>query len=221
MGRINWDNIIEEILIFIRNNATDPESRATNTTDEFDGDDNTKTFTLTQATVKNVKTVTVGGSAKSFGTDYTIDYENHQITFTSAPAAGTDNVDVNYDYGTTWAYLDYPRADLTQSSYPRISIDWVNVVTTPDGLGANGDFNDAMFAITIFGRNEDEVRTLVDEIRDDIAGSKKSFYYVSTNGNSYIQPAGISAMTTVSNREAQIIQCTLTFRIPFLHESNT
>lgn len=221
MGRISWDTVLEEIVVFLRNNLTDPQSRDTNTTDEFDGDNNTKIFTLTHTTAKNVKSVTVGGVAQTFGTEYTVNYSTSKVTFATAPGTGTDNVDVNYDYGSSWIFPDYARGDLTQSSYPRISVDWVNIVTTPDGLGANGDFNDIMFGITVFGRNVSEVRTLVDEIRDDIAGAKKSFYYVSTSGNSYIQPVGISAITSTPDRSAQVVQCTLTFRIPYLHESNT
>ena len=61
-------------------------------TDSFSGDGTTTTFTLT-ATAKEIESVSVGGVAT---TDYTFDASTNAVTFTTAPATGTDNVSVTY-----------------------------------------------------------------------------------------------------------------------------
>lgn len=72
----------------------------TNVTGEtFSGDDVTTTFTLANEYIKpNSETVTVDGTELNKGTDYKINYITGEITFEVAPATGTDNVSVNYDY---------------------------------------------------------------------------------------------------------------------------
>lgn len=226
MARIDWDNIIEEILIFVRNNATDTQTRVTEETDDQDGTGSKKVFTLTRDAIQNIKSILVGSngaSAQDFGTDYTVVYgaTSTVVTLTTAPGNGI-NVAFTYDYGSpTWIYPDWPESNLSLASYPRISVDYVNVVTTPDGLNVEGDFNDVMFAVTIFAKDEQQLRSLVNELRDAFAGAKKSFYYISIAGNSYVQPAGIGPIIKTTDRKEQIVQCTLTFRVPSLYESNT
>ena len=70
-------------------------------TEEFNGDGDNKTFTLTKKPVGDVL-VTVGGTRKTPGVDgtqdYEVDAENKQIVFVAAPVSGTNNVDVDYNF---------------------------------------------------------------------------------------------------------------------------
>ena len=63
----------------------------------FDGDSSTLNFPLTYIPVKDDSyTVKVGGVTKEETTDYSIDKDTGVITFATAPAAGSDNVEVSY-----------------------------------------------------------------------------------------------------------------------------
>ena len=65
--------------------------------DRWDGDATTMIFPLSSVSVKDASyVVKVGGVAKTEVTDYTIDKDTGVITFTSAPAAGSDNIECTY-----------------------------------------------------------------------------------------------------------------------------
>lgn len=65
--------------------------------DRWDGDASTKIFPLSSIFVRDASyVVKVGGVAKVEATDYTIDKDTGLITFTAAPAAGSDNVECTY-----------------------------------------------------------------------------------------------------------------------------
>ena len=73
------------------------------TTESFNGDGVTKIFTITN--VPNSTKVYVGGVLKYGGTagssatyDYVVDKTLKKISFTSAPGAGSGNVQINYSY---------------------------------------------------------------------------------------------------------------------------
>lgn len=67
---------------------------------KFNGDGSTKKFTVSDrpATLTAVK---VGGTAKTAGTDYDYDATTGEITFGTAPAAGTNNVVAEYSIDNT------------------------------------------------------------------------------------------------------------------------
>jgi hypothetical protein len=63
----------------------------------FDGDGTTKNFPLTYAPIKDASyTVKVGGVTQTETTHYTIDKDTGIVTFVSAPASGSDNIEVAY-----------------------------------------------------------------------------------------------------------------------------
>ena len=65
--------------------------------DRWDGDASTTIFPLSSVAIKDASyVVKVGGVTKTETTDYTIDKDTGIITFTSAPAAGSDNVECTY-----------------------------------------------------------------------------------------------------------------------------
>lgn len=85
--------------------------------DTFDGDGSTTTFNLTKDATDvprkdNDVVVYVGGSRED-PSNYTVDYDADTVTFDSAPASGTDNVEVFYipATGETVKLKVYDRAD--------------------------------------------------------------------------------------------------------------
>ena len=63
----------------------------------FDGDNSTLNFILSSVPIKDDSyVVKVGGVTKTETTDYSLDKDTGLITFVSAPATGTDNIEVSY-----------------------------------------------------------------------------------------------------------------------------
>ncbi len=73
---LNTYNVKEELLVFLRNQdiISTTNRGVTTVTGTFSGDGSATVFTLLNHPVKNVRTVTVGGSSQSFGHDYSVSY---------------------------------------------------------------------------------------------------------------------------------------------------
>ena len=72
------------------------ENKRYRSQETFSGDGSTVTFTLTNHPVST--RVVVGGVESIAQNDYIVDIELKQITFTVAPASGTDNILIDYEY---------------------------------------------------------------------------------------------------------------------------
>ena len=72
------------------------ENKRYSTTDTLSGDGSETEFSLTYNATSTV--VKVGGTEKSPEEDYTIDGLGRTLTFTTAPASGTNNITVEYEY---------------------------------------------------------------------------------------------------------------------------
>ena len=117
----------DEILCeFLRHRVNDPASRHTSTSDTFNGDGSTTSFTLTPTTDTRVQAVTnvaVDGSDQDKWGDYYVDLQNETVIFKTAPVSGSSNVVVTYDEGAnSWIYKDFPLTSLSDSSFPRIGV---------------------------------------------------------------------------------------------------
>jgi len=65
--------------------------------DRWDGDGTTKIFPLSAVAIKDASyVVKVGGATKTESTDFTIDKDVGYITFSSAPAEDSDNIECTY-----------------------------------------------------------------------------------------------------------------------------
>jgi len=109
-------------------------NRHTNTSEQFSGNTVLTQFTVSNTKLLCVNSVVVGGVTLKKYLNYNIDLDNNQINFLSAPATGTNNITIDYDYnvnGTSWIYPDKPRDTLAQDSYPRI---WVHQITESGAL---------------------------------------------------------------------------------------
>lgn len=66
----------------------------------FSGDGATTQFQIPYPyfPIETVVDVSIGGTSQTEGTDYWIDYWNGVLNFSTAPASGTDNINVDVDY---------------------------------------------------------------------------------------------------------------------------
>jgi len=166
--------VLDEITHFLRNNLTDRQSRALNTTETFAADGSTTFFELTgdldskeRHKVMNIRSLTVAGVSKTFYTDYEIGFRKNspilgKIQFWNSPASGT--ISVNYDYQYSWIYPEAPRVDLTSKSYPRVSTQLFN--TTPEDVAIGGKVTkfDIIIQLTIVDISREYVENTVQEI---------------------------------------------------------
>jgi len=174
-----WD-IKEELVVWLRNkNIISLSDRGVTTvTDDFNGDGNMTQFQLSQTTLKNVRKVTIGITEQTFGTDYTVDYSNAQVNFTTAPEIGVDNVNIEFDYGNDRIFPDFPQPYLKLNSFPRIAVDIISGNTTEFGIGANTNQSEYIISIVCYDKDQSDVEDMIASIRSNLMDDKKNFYYI-------------------------------------------
>ena len=169
----------EELVVFLRNQDifTITQRGVATTTEEFNGNTILVDFTVSNSNMKNVRSVTVGGVAQTLGTDYTVDYSSYTITFTTAPGSGTNNVDIQYDYGTDKIFGDLPKNTLKISNFPRIGVDLIGMDTAELGIGGSSNVTNVTFSIYVYEAKTEDLDNYMKDIRTAIIANKKSFYY--------------------------------------------
>ncbi len=112
------------IVDFLRHRLTDPRSRAeAANTEEFNGGSTIFSLTPPSGTVSCITSVTVDSVEQTKWKHYYIDSQNQKVIFYSNTAAGVDNVDIAYKYGTSnWIYPDKASESLSSTSFPRLNI---------------------------------------------------------------------------------------------------
>ncbi len=109
----------------------------TNTaTEEFDGDGTTTDFTISETPLAGSVTATVGG------VDTAVTVSGTTVTFATAPATGTDNVDISYSFSDTRSEVQVASgkgtATLNHGEDEGIIIR-LNEVAYPIGIDADSD----------------------------------------------------------------------------------
>lgn len=207
------NNIREELVVFLRNSdvISTSDRGVTTTTEEFDGDGSETEFTLTNTPVRNIRSITVGGVSQTFGTDYSVDYSTAKVTFNSAPSNGTNNIDIQYDYGDSDSiYPDFPRYDLSLNSYPRVAIDITSTRTEEIALGGKDTDNDYLISVYCFAEGGDATNTIVKNVREAVLNSKSDFYYLE-----FVTPVTTSPLNPEPNRADKIMSKVVELRSLF------
>ena len=111
-----------DLLDYLRNNLTDPESRGTEVVDEsFTATASQTVFTLANTLVKNVaEEITVEGVTKRKGYDFTVAYGAGSAVTTvtlKVEASLNDTVLISYHYGSSLIEREFSRTD---TKLPRI-----------------------------------------------------------------------------------------------------
>lgn len=203
--------IKEEIAVFLKNQDifTISTRGVTTVTEEFNGTGAAVDFQVAQAKMRNVRTVTVGGVAQSYGSDYTVDYDTYTVTFAVAPGSGTNNVDITYDYGTEKIWTDLPRDDITVGSYPRIAVTMTSVATKEIAIGGADTENDLIISVTIYAFGTGQVDAYIKATRDAILQNKKNFYHID-----FLTPVRGAPIINDPGRIDKVLQKTIDFRSP-------
>ena len=153
---------------FIRSRVSDPNSSRTYTqqTETFDGDGSTTSFSLspTSGKMQWVESVTVGGTTMKKWQEYYVDIELQKIVFVTAPGSGSANIVVVYRRGATcWVYNDTPHfKDLTEFSYPRISVAHLNPGARTVGSDTSGLIFDWQFQVNCWTKEGEKNMYVVD-----------------------------------------------------------
>ncbi len=176
-NRIVYREIIDEIIIALRNNITDRRNRTSYATDTFTGTSSTYNFELTQDLdsknrhkLMNVKWVTVDGTIQTNYTDYQAGYRKSspimgKIHFWNAPSNGTS---IQAYYGHTYHFIfeESPRIDLTTDSYPRVSVYLFNTTPKEMAIGGKVQKHSLIIQITVVDSMKDYVEETMQEIKD-------------------------------------------------------
>lgn len=198
---VDIQKIKQEQIVFLRNqNIFSIAQRGVTTASATGTLSGTDTITISRTNVKNIRSITVASISKSLGTDYTADY-NHSsgcvITFTSNQ---TGAYSVSHDYGTDKIYPDFPRDDLTISSYPRLAMDLLNVSTDAFGIGGSQFISNVAFTIVAYSNNSDDLDGYIQSIKDAYVSSAKNFYYLK-----FVKPTLIGPTINSPDRSDEIM----------------
>jgi hypothetical protein len=181
MTIIDIKEVKKEWVFFLRNSdiftTTTRGVTTTSATGTFAAD---SSLVINVTNVKNVRSVTVGVTTLTYGSDYTVDVDyldttiKCKITFTS-PQTGAYTIP--YDYGATdRIFPDFPRTDIKLSNFPRIGCGLINMPTEPAGFGG---VNISKIGLTtiVYAESLDNLNDYITSIRTAAFNSKTDFYY--------------------------------------------
>lgn len=214
MTNINTFAIKQELINFVRNQdiISTSERGVTTATETFNGDNTTVDFDLSNTNLKNVREVIVDSVTLNYGSDYSVDFDGSnpgRITFTTAPSSGTNNISVEYDYGNTdRIFPDYPRPDLTLSSYPRIAVDIAAIDTDNFGIGGTDAISDLNVECIVFDVNIQPLENKTSGLRNAFRSNAKNFYNFQ-----FIYPTNVGPTIKPADRSDEILNKNLTFTI--------
>lgn len=203
MGIYSIDTIKEEMIMFARKNVTDPSSRGSSATETFSGNGSNTQFTVANTNLKHITTVTISSVAKTEYSDFTVEYfgsNKGRITFTTAPATGTNNISVTYKYGDTWIFPEFPKNPLTLSSYPRIAIDIIAGDSTPAALGTGNVKTEITFLAVAYSNNTREADLILNDLRTDLINNAKNFVNIP-----FVYPEQIQNMGSEQGKDAKVV----------------
>lgn len=201
MSYLSIVNIKNEFLNFLRNsNIYSVAERGVTTSSNVTSITALPQTITLSATLKNVRSVTNTTQATTLklGVNYTLDLDAGTITITSG-AVGTDSITTSYDAGATdKIFPDYPRPNLTITSFPRCGFDIYSWSSDTGGFGnvnvTDLDMNISLYeyaddtVVASHGRKRIEQR--MDTLRQSIITGQTNFYYLS-----YIKPRNVRAVT--------------------------
>lgn len=186
MAYIEQDKLIIEFLNFLRNSDifTTTQRSVTTTSESFTTTlTGAETFTLSKTNTKNIRSVTYDSTVLVYGKDYDINIDDAKVTINSV--VPTKTVVISFDYGTDKIWPDYPRMDLTISSFPRIGFEVYGFKSELAGFG-NVLRSNWRFDVRIYGTSAEETITILDTLRQKIISARNSMYYCS-----YIYPGNV------------------------------
>ena len=189
----------------------------TTVTDEFNGDTIETDFILTNSGVKNVRNITVDAATLIYGKDYNLSENDTGITtvaFTVAPATGTNNIDIQYDHGSTdKIFDDFPQDFLTIKTFPRIGFDIIISPTKEIALSGAAFQSNKIVQVNVYSADTGEVEDFIDTIRQIILNNGDSLHYWN-----FITPDNIGPTLPSDVKGGKIFQRNIDLRAEFEFE---
>lgn len=189
MTTVDIKKIKTEWINFLRNSDIFTVSQRGVTTDTDVGTFSSDTEHLINVSnIKNIRSVVVASITLTYGKDYdfNLDYDDSgtikcRITFNSSQ---TGAYTITYDYGASdKIFPDFPRPDLTISSFPRIGSDILDIRTIDAGFGGVLG-NDIRVTTVVYDERTDNIADYLTAIRAAVFASKNNFYYI----GKYVKP---------------------------------
>lgn len=168
--------------------------------------------------VRNIRSITVGGSPINYGEDYTADYtyddSGTQKCKITLNAAETGAYVITYDYGPDKIQLDTPQERLKISSFPRVAVLPMPSPSRPGGMG-NVNETDIYFEIIVYDPSTRKVLEYIDAYRKELIDDQIGFYYLKV-----VRPHGRGALLQGPGRAFKIFQQNMEFISQFNFEKN-
>ena len=187
MGYISQDNLLNEFVNLLRNEdiLSTSQRSVTTTTNSFTSSvTGSETFVLDKTNAKNIRSVTYDGNTLTYVSDYTFDLDAYSVTLLNV-VPGKDVV-VSFDYGTgDHVYPDFPRLDLTISSFPRIGFGIYGFTSSLAGFGKVLKSN-WRFDVRVYAKSTKQADTMIDALRQTIITNYTNLKYCS-----YIYPGNV------------------------------
>ena len=174
---INQELILQELVVGLRNaDILTITQRNVTTLTESGRLLASDTIILANVGVKNVRSLSLDGVPQTNILEFTVDYDVNNTCVITLPAPIDANYIVVYDYGTDKIFPGYPRSDLTISSYPRIAIEFIDIISETGGFG-NVNLNRYDFTVVVYDINKQTLKGYVSNIRELVVQSQNSAYY--------------------------------------------
>jgi len=178
---LSIQKIKNEWVYFLRNSDVFSISQRNVSTTTATGTFSSATsYSIPVTNIKNIRSITVDSTSLSYITDYIYDIDfldttiKTKITFTTAQ---TGAYVITYDYGTDKIYPDFPRSDLTISSFPRMGFDIINIASNVGGFGGV-NLNKVSLGTIIYAPKTEDLQAYIDSLRLAIFNAKLSFNYL-------------------------------------------
>lgn len=175
---IDYYKIKEEVAMFLRNSDVYTTTvRGVTTTTKTGTLSNQSTITISVANVKNIRSVTVASVLKTYVADYTVDLDSNSVCLITFTAPQTGAYSVVYDAGPDKIFTDLPRADLSLSSFPRLSVDMIGDSSDDIELSGSTKQSNVSFSIYVYDFNTDNIDNTLKIIREKFLGNQSKFHY--------------------------------------------
>ncbi len=206
-------NVLEEITYFFRNSdILTISERGVSTAEDTGTFASDSTHTISVTNIKNIRSIIVDAVTLSFGVDYTYDINNGAvgskdtlITFTSSQ---TGDFTISYDFGSDHIFPDYPKNNLSISSYPRIAVDIASEVSTVQGFGNQkiAILTSFLLSTVAYADTTRKVRDITDKLKTAVMNNQNNFFYFKIT-----LPQDASRITVSDNLKEEILQQTRQF----------
>lgn len=202
---------VREELVFTLRNADILSTSERNVTTYTDtgtfSADSTHTVGNSPTQLKNVRSITVAGSPLSFSDDYTYVTNTGVITFTS-PQTGAYSI--QYDSGTDKIFSDFPKTNLSVSSFPRIAVDVIGMNTVTSDVGANTNMTELSLTINVYSPSTKDIDTYITSIKTHFIQNKKTFSYLD-----FVEIRGVGNLREFIPGQQKIFMRNIDYYAPF------